>query len=122
VISNHVPLEEERKKLEFAYADFGAIGLETCYALLNTHLKHLGAEKMTALMGGNAREIFGLPTPIITEGEEAELTFFLPEFSWQFTKDDIGSKSKNTPLLKKSFTGKVLGIVNRQKSHFSPLR
>jgi dihydroorotase len=122
VISNHVPLEEERKKLEFAYADFGAIGLETCYALLNTHLKHLGAEKMTALMGGNARKIFGLHQPIINEGHTVELTFFLPQFSWQFTKDDIGSKSKNTPLLEKSFTGKVLGIVNRQKSHFSPLR
>ncbi|MCB0623908.1 MAG: hypothetical protein KDC43_08370, partial [Saprospiraceae bacterium] len=38
VVSNHVPLEEEAKSLEFPYADFGAIGLETVYPILQTHL------------------------------------------------------------------------------------
>ncbi|HKK74103.1 MAG TPA: dihydroorotase [Saprospiraceae bacterium] len=122
VVSNHVPLEEERKKLEFAYADFGAIGLETCYALLNTHLSNLGPEKMLNLLGAKARQIFGLRIPGIQEGAKAELTLFLPEQKWTFGKEQIGSKSKNSPLLGQPFTGSILGIIQGQRSHFSQLR
>lgn len=122
LISNHVPLEEERKKLEFTYADFGAIGLETCYALLNTHLGSLGVERIVDLLGRNARRIFGLKLPTLTEGAAADLTFFLPNQEWDFGMDHIGSKSQNTPLLAQHFKGRVLGVVKGQKSYFSQLQ
>lgn len=118
VISNHVPLEEERKKLEFAYADFGAIGLETCYALLNTGLKGFDPTALVKLLGINAREIFAIPVPVIKEGSPVDLTFFQPERDWQLEAHQIGSKSKNCPLINHSFTGRVLGIVKGQQSHF----
>lgn len=122
IISNHIPVEEEHKKLEFAYADFGIIGLETCYALLNTYLADFSQEEMVALLAVNVRQVLGLPVPEIKEGEEANLTLFVPHYDWTFTAAAIGSKSSNTPFLNHPFRGKVLGIINRHKSHISELR
>lgn len=122
VISNHVPVEEEHKKLEFAYADFGVIGLETCYALLSTHKQEISQEKWVELLAIHPRNILGLPVPEIKEGAAANLTFFVPDWQWTFTEASIGSKSVNTPFLGYEFKGKVFGIVNGHKSHFSSLR
>ena len=38
ISSNHVPLEIEKKHLEYPYASHGAIGLETAFAALNTYV------------------------------------------------------------------------------------
>ncbi|MCP3929160.1 MAG: amidohydrolase family protein [Bacteroidetes bacterium] len=114
ITSNHTPLEEEAKKLEFPYADFGAIGLETTFALAHTHLKDiLPLEEIIEKLANNPRKILKLPEPVIEEKAPAELTFFCPEESWTFTEKHIKSKSKNTPLTGFQFTGKVKGVVNK---------
>jgi dihydroorotase len=75
-----------------------------------------------ALLAVNVRQVLGLPVPEIKEGEEANLTLFVPHYDWTFTAAAIGSKSSNTPFLNHPFRGKVLGIINRHKSHISELR
>ena len=121
--SNHTPLETESKKLEFPYADFGVIGLETTYALLNTHLgDQLSQEDFVRFLAINTRKILGLPIPSIREGEEANLTLFQPLKEWNFTKSDVYSKSKNTPFLNKSFRGKVAGIINGRRSNLKTVK
>jgi len=113
IASNHIPLEEEAKKLEFSYAKFGAIGLETTFALANTHLrKVLNLEKLIDKLSIHPRQIFGLPIPSIQKDAPANLTLFQPEKEWTFTKNDIYSKSRNTPLLGEMFKGKVIGTIN----------
>ncbi len=114
ITSNHVPLDKESKELEFPYADFGVIGLETTFALLNTHLvdSTLQLDDLVKVLAHNTRMVLGKEIPQIEAGAPANLTIFDPEKEWTFEKEDIKSKSKNTPFLGTQFKGKVLGVVN----------
>lgn len=113
ISSAHQPHDEECKKLEFDKADFGMIGLETCFAVANTVLRDkVSLEKIINAFSNNARSILGL-TNKIEEGAEADLTLFNPKLQWTFTETDIQSKSKNTPFIGTPFTGKVIGIVSK---------
>lgn len=111
--SNHTPYEIESKSLEFFYAEFGIIGLETTYALLNTYLgEKFKPNELVHLLAIQPRTVLGLSIPKIAEKEVANLTLFQPNAKWTFTEKDIFSKSKNTPFMGTEFQGKVLGIVN----------
>ncbi len=117
ISSNHMPWEEEAKNLEFPYAKFGAIGLETTYALCNSQLSDsLSQEEMVKLLGHNPRSVLGLAIPKIEEGANANLTIFHPNKEWTYERKNIQSKSKNSPFIGRTFKGKVLGVVN--KGHY----
>lgn len=113
ICSNHTPQDLESKQLEFTYADFGVIMLETTYALLKTHLKdELSDELLVEKLALNPRKLLKLPYHAIQEGNIANLTVFQPNKSWTVQKRDLKSKSKNTPLIGQNMTAKVMGIVN----------
>lgn len=113
ICSNHVPWDSEAKNLEFPFAEFGMIGLETAFALCRTFLdEHLPVEMLVQKWAIAPRQALGLPLPEIAPGARAELTLFDPEASWTFTEQHIRSKSKNTPFVGQAFKGRVLGIVN----------
>ncbi|MDZ7878159.1 MAG: dihydroorotase [Saprospiraceae bacterium] len=114
ITSNHTPIDEEGKNLEFAYADFGAIGLETTFGLVNKYLHdEFTAHDWVCFLAENARRVLQLPLPKIAEGELANLTIFDPSKEWTFTVKDIRSKSKNSPVIGDILRGGVLGVVNR---------
>jgi dihydroorotase len=114
ISSNHVPWDEESKKLEFPYAEFGALGLQTSYALLNTYLgDQFTEEELVRWLSLNARAIFKLPVPKVEVGEEANFTIFHPTKKWTFRQEDILSKSKNSPFIGQEFTGKVMAVGNK---------
>jgi dihydroorotase len=113
ITTNHTPLDEEAKNLEFPFADFGAIGLETAFGLSWMHLQGvLDVSDLVKKLAIAPREILGLPVPGIASGEPADLTIFDPDLEWTFSKKDIFSKSKNTPFVGWRLRGKVLGVVN----------
>src|ERR1035437_7485263 len=114
ITSDHSPEDEENKKVEFDYAAFGMIGLETCFALANTY-SNLKLNDLIKKFAIRPREIFGLPIPKIKEKEKANLTLFLPSKEWKLEVNNIRSKSKNTPFVGKKLKGKVLGVVNNGK-------
>ncbi len=115
ISSAHNPQDEECKKLEFDKADFGMLGLETCYAVANTALSgKVDTDKIVELLSNNARAILGLESKI-EEGAAADLTLFNPELKWTFEDSDIRSRSKNTPFVGQQFTGKAMGIINKGK-------
>lgn len=117
ISSNHVPLEAEAKKLEFPFAKFGAIGLETAFALAHTHLQHvLELEQLIDCLAYNPRRLLGLPMPAVAAGQPARLTLFDPRRRWTFQPPLIHSLSRNTPLLGAELTGKVRAIINNNRS------
>ncbi len=118
ISSNHTPLEPERKDLEFSHAEFGAIGLETTFALCNTVLADLlEPDQLSYILAFRSRQVLGLDVPSLEEGQPANLTIFDANREWQFGREHIYSRSANTPLMGYPFKGKVLGVVNRGQ-HF----
>ncbi len=109
IVSNHRPLEVEKKMLEFPYATPGATGLETCFPAMNTYFKGKHIEVFIRALSIGPRQILHLPVPEIKTGEEVNLTLFDPDIEWTF--NESFSLSKNNPFLGQQFTGKVIGTI-----------
>ncbi|MEZ5045195.1 MAG: dihydroorotase [Saprospiraceae bacterium] len=118
ICSNHLPLEEELKKLEFSYADFGATGLQTLYSGLRTRLneQQFSPALMAEKLAHGPRRILGLPSISIAEGQTAQLTLCSPDDHWSLDPSTNQSKSRNTPFWRGILKGKVLGVINGQQS------
>ncbi|MCB9273308.1 MAG: dihydroorotase [Lewinellaceae bacterium] len=114
---NHVPLEEELKKVEFTYAQFGAIGLETLYSVCKTYLGDwLSDELFVEKTAIAPRRLLGLPAPALEKGQPAELTVFSPAQQWVYRQELGYSRSHNSPLFGKALAGKPIAIINRNLS------
>lgn len=111
LISDHRPHEEDSKKLEFNYADFGISSLETTFSSIVA--SDINLEKAVhALTYGNTNILNKELTPIV-EGAQANVTLFDPSIKWDLTT--MKSKSKNSPFLGQSLTGKVVGVINKKQ-------
>lgn len=113
IATHHLPHEYDSKVLEFEYAKYGMIGLETAYAVLNTVLPGVPQQDWVKLLSSQPRNLFNQAIPGIQKGAMATLTLFNPAITWTVTEKDIRSKSKNTPFIGKQLTGKVVGIINK---------
>ena len=113
ISSNHYPLEIEKKHLEFPYASHGAIGLETCFAALNTSAgKDLLLETIVHKLSIGPRVSLGLDVPQLEKGAPAKLTVFDPSLKWTYEEKEIQSLSHNSPFINNDFKGKVIATIN----------
>jgi len=118
ISSNHVPVEEEGKKLEFAYAAFGAIGLETMYGLCGTYLEAwCTPELLVNKVAVNPRRIFNISIPKLEAGVPAELTAFVPGLEWAYQSHNIASRSANSPLIGHTLKGRAVAAIRNNLSH-----
>lgn len=116
ICSDHTPEDIENKQCEFDNAAFGMINLQTSFAALNTALSgKLSLEEMISKITSSPRKILKLPAIEIKEGASANITLFSPQTKSTLQKEDILSKSKNSPLIGRELAGKVLGIVNNNQ-------
>lgn len=116
VCSDHTPEDIENKQCEFDHAAFGMINLQTSFATMNTALKSkLSVDEIIATITTKPRNVLKIKQPEIKEGTLANLTLFCPNTEFALEKKDIVSKSKNTALIGRKLSGKVVGVINKNK-------
>ena len=126
IASHHIPQNYDNKVCEFEYAKNGMIGLETLFGTVGKYLptdegdnKEWTIEKLISLLTVSPRKIFHLPVPEITVGSIASLTLFNPATEYIFEENMIASKCRNTPFVGKQLKGKIIGIINGNKTYFN---
>ncbi len=120
ICSDHLPEDIESKKKEFDHAAFGMINLQTAFSTANQALKEeLSIDKIISLFTSKPAQILGLKRTSIEIGELANLSLFCPNTPFTFSKDQVVSKSFNSPFFKRTLNGKVIGVINKGKSHWN---
>lgn len=112
ITSDHNPIDIEHKKMEYEFAKFGTIGLESLFGALN---KKINLETLINALTTKPKNRFNILNQFIKEGEKANLTLFNPEGVYTFTEKEILSKSKNSIFLNKKLNGKVIGIIAKNQ-------
>ena len=116
IITDHAPHTKEEKEVGLEKAPNGIIGFETALAATVTNLVDKGYISyldMVRLTSYNPAKILKLDKGSLQEGKIADITIFNPNEEYIYQKEDIVSKSKNTPFIGKKLKGRVkYTIVN----------
>jgi dihydroorotase len=112
-MSDHNPQDVETKRLPFAEAAPGAIGLET---MLTAGLRLVNAQTLSlsallAAMSTKPAELLGLPGGTLRNGAPADVIVIDPETAWVLDPLDLKSKCKNTPFDEARLEGRVVRTI-----------
>jgi dihydroorotase len=113
VMSDHNPQDVEGKRLPFAEASHGAIGLETMLTA-GLRLVHAGALPLMTLlkaMSTTPAEILGLPGGTLRPGSPADVIVVDLDVPWVLDPAELKSKCKNTPFDEARLTGRVVRTI-----------
>lgn len=120
IASDHVPEDEESKRLPFAQAAAGGIGLETLLpiTLELVHDGHLTLLQALKLITSAPAALMKLPAGRLAKDWPADLVLFDPERAWRVEGDRLLSKSKNSPFDGRPVQGRaVLTVVDGRTVH-----
>ena len=109
IVSSHDPQDVDTKRLPFADAADGAIGLETLLAaaLRLHHNEEVPLIRLIDALSTKPASIFGLEAGSLKPGSPADFAVVDLDEPWIVTKDTLRSRSKNTPFEDARFQGRV---------------
>lgn len=110
VVSSHDPQDVDTKRLPFADAAAGAIGLETLLAVA-LRLYHNGDVpliRLAEVLSTAPARLFGLPGGSLSPGAPADLAVIDLNEPWVVSESHIRSRSKNTCFEGARLQGRVL--------------
>ena len=110
VVSAHDPQPPEEKRLPFGEAAFGAAGLETTLAALMSLVHDEGLPLLDALAPITCRpaDLLGLPQGRLKSGTPADLILFDPGKPWLCERENLRSRSTNSPFDGRRLQGRVM--------------
>ena len=109
IVSDHIPEDEESKRLPFAQAATGSIGIETLLSLSLElyHNESLPLEKIIKCLTINPAKILKIDKGSLKEGSDADICILDLEKPWVVKAVELKSKSKNTAIENRKLQGKV---------------
>ncbi len=113
IASDHAPQDQDTKRVPFAQAEYGAIGLETLLPL-SLALYHKGKLPLPVLLKkltSAPAAILRQPLGRIAKGAAADLVLFDPARPWIVDAKKLRSKSKNSPFDEMPVQGRVLRTI-----------
>ena len=114
IITDHAPHAEEEKAKGLAAAPNGIIGFETALSATITNLVkpgYIDYLDMVKLMSYNPAKLMKLNKGEIAVGKDADFTIFDPDKEYTYLKENIVSKSKNSPWIGKKLIGQVMKTI-----------
>ena len=110
IVSDHLPEDEESKRLPFAQAATGAIGVETLLplSLEMYHNNSLPLNKIIETLTINPAKILKIKKGSLAKGSDGDICILNLDAPWAVQADKLRSKSKNTAIEGRKLQGKVL--------------
>jgi dihydroorotase len=122
IASDHSPRDEESKRLPFAQAAPGGIGLNTLLAVSLDlyHNGHMDLVDVLALITSAPARLMGLPAGRLEKGAPADLVLFDADEGWKVAADALIGKAKNSPFDGRPVQGRVLRTIIDGRTVFEP--
>ncbi|MFQ6677301.1 MAG: dihydroorotase [Fidelibacterota bacterium] len=120
IATDHAPHTIEEKETTFDLAAFGMIGLESCLgAVLKVLVEDANMDLISIIkaLTVNPRRVMKFESNLFMKKTPAELTIFDPKEPWIFSRNNIYSKSINSPYIGKSMMGKVKSTIVKGHIH-----
>ena len=121
IVSDHKPEDEESKRLPFAQAAEGSIGIETLLSLALElyHNESLSLKKIIETITYNPAKILKINKGTLKKGTDADLCIFDLNEPWKVDVSKLKSKSKNAAIENRKLQGKVLMTYLKGESVFN---
>jgi dihydroorotase len=121
LVSSHDPQDVDTKRLPFADAAVGAVGLETllAVALRLHHNGQIPLLRLVEVLSTAPAKLFGLSGGTLKPGAPADIVLVDLDEPWIVKETDIRSRSKNTCFESARLQGKVLQTMVAGRTVFS---
>ncbi len=121
VASDHAPQDQESKRVPFAQAAFGVVGLETLLAacLQLWHDGRIDLLRLLAALTVRPASLLGIEGGRLAVGAPADLVLFDAGLRWTVTEAGLRSLSKNTAFEGREFRGRVVRTLVDGRTVFS---
>lgn len=113
IVSAHDPQSDDTKRLPFAEAAFGAVGLDTMLscAITLSHNENISLSRLVEAMSQAPARILGLECGRLAAGAPADIVVVDTQLSWKVEDATLKSRSKNSPFEHRTLEGRAVETI-----------
>jgi dihydroorotase len=113
IASDHAPHDLDSKRVVFADASMGILGLQTTLPIILRLVKDnvVSLSRAIEALTIYPAKIFNLSGGNLQVNSLADITVIDLDYKWNLSVDNIFSKSKNTPFINENFIGKPFAVL-----------
>jgi dihydroorotase len=113
IVSAHDPQSDDTKRLPFAEAAFGAVGLDTMLscAITLSHNENISLSRLVEAMSQAPSQILGLECGRLAAGAPADIVVVDTALSWKVEDATLKSRSKNSPFEHRTLEGRAVETI-----------
>ena len=112
IVSDHRPQDQDSKRVPFAQAEPGGSGWKPCCRSRSSWCTTaISPCRGSSSSAATPARLFGLPGGRLAKGAPADLVVFDADYAWKVDRDQLWSKTKNTPFDERPVQGRVMATI-----------